>query len=53
MWYVVSGRNGENWAATSVAKTKREALREACLSVKLGHDWVEVYKHDEGSFAMF
>ena len=53
MWYICSGRNGENWVSTSVAKSRRDALKEAYLSVKLGHDWVEVYQHDEGSFWMF
>ena len=53
MWYVVSGRNGETWVSTSVAKSRKDALKEVYLFVKLGHDWVDVYQHEEGSFAIF
>lgn len=44
-WTILSGRNGENWVAVSVARSAREVLVERYQSVKLGHDWVEVEEH--------
>ncbi len=46
MFYtIVSGRNDETWVATSIARSMREVLRQKYLSVKLGHDWIEVLSH--------
>ena len=53
MWYVVSGRNGQVWIQSAQCYSKRDALVGAYAAVKSGHDWVEVYQHEEGSFAMF
>ena len=46
MFYtVVSGRNGQTWVNTSVAKSMRDVLKQKFLYVMLGDDWIEVYKH--------
>ena len=53
MYYIVSGRNDQPFTATSVVKSKHDAMKTAFLYVELGYDWIEVFYHDEGSFAFF
>lgn len=53
LYYVIYGRNGEKWVTTSMAHCKRDAMREAFRAVLQGVDWIDVYTHEEGSFAIF
>lgn len=52
MWYIVGGRI-EGKMMSGVSEDKYGAMMLSYAMVLAGADWVEVYQHEEGSFAMF